>query len=98
MIDKGIHASMGTDSPVEPFDTMPNIYSAVTRKNITGEDKQVYLPDERINMEEAIYAYTVEGAYASGEEDIKGTITVGKFADFIILNRNLFDLDCDEEI
>ncbi|MEW8973077.1 MAG: amidohydrolase [Tissierellaceae bacterium] len=98
MIDKGIHLSFGTDCPVEPVNTMPNIYSAVTRKNITGDTKKVYLEDEKMTMEEAIHAYTVEGAYASREEDIKGTISEGKLADFIVLDRDLFALDSDEEI
>ena len=98
MIDKKIHVSFGTDCPVESFNTMPNIYSAVTRKNITGEEKKIYLPKEKMNMYEAIRAYTYEGAYASGEEDIKGTISPGKLADFIILDRDLFNLSSNEEI
>ncbi|SHJ18273.1 amidohydrolase [Lutispora thermophila] len=98
MADKGIHVSFGTDCPVESLNTMPNIYSAVTRKNVTGDQKKVYLSNEAMSMEEAIHAYTVEGAYASGEEDIKGSITNGKLADFIVLDRDLFDLSCDEDI
>lgn len=98
MIDKGVHVSFGTDCPVEPFNTIPNIYSAVTRKNITGDTKKVFLENEKLSMKEAIYAYTVEGAYASGEEDIKGSISKGKFADFIVLDRDLFNLNDEEEI
>lgn len=98
MIDKGIHASFGTDCPVETFNTMPNIYSAVARKNITNDDKKIYLPEEKISMNEAIKAYTIEGAYASGEEKIKGSISVDKLADFIVLNKDLFNLQNDEEI
>lgn len=98
MIDKGIHASFGTDCPVERFDTMPNIYTAVTRKNITGEEKKIYLPNQKLTMDEALKAYTIEGAYASGEEHIKGSITAGKLADFILLNKDLYNLDDDEEI
>ena len=98
MINKGIHASFGTDSPVEKFDTMPNIYSAVTREGITGEVKKVYLPNEKLSMDEALKAYTLEGAYASGEEDIKGSIAVGKLADFILLDKDLYNLNNDEEI
>ena len=98
MINKGIHASFGTDSPVEKFDTMPNIYSAVTRKGIAGEVKKIYLPNEKLSMDEALRAYTVEGAYASCEEDIKGSIAAGKLADFILLDRDLYNLSDDEEI
>lgn len=98
MIDKGIHVSFGTDCPVEPFNTMPNIYTAVTRKNITGDKKKVFLENQKLDMKKAIYAYTVEGAYASGEEDIKGSITTGKLADFIVLDIDLFNLKDEEEI
>ena len=98
MIDKGIHASFGTDCPVERFDTMPNIYTAVTRKGITGENIKVYLPNEKLSMDEALKAYTIEGAYASGEESIKGSISVGKLADFILLNKDLYNLSDNEEI
>lgn len=98
MVDKGIHASFGTDCPVEAFDTMPNIYSAVSRNNITGENKKSYLPEEKMSMLEAIKAYTIEGAYASGEEDVKGTICTGKLADFILLDKDLFSLSSHEEI
>jgi predicted amidohydrolase YtcJ len=96
MIDRGVRVSFGTDCPVEAFDTMPNIYSAVARKNITG-DRSVYLPREKTTMQEAIYSYTVEGAYATGEERKKGAISAGKLADFIVLSKNLFEID-DEEI
>ena len=98
MVDGSVHASIGTDCPVEAFDTMPNIYSAVARKNLTGAEKRVFLPQEKLSMEETIHAYTVEGAYASGEEDQKGTITAGKLADFIVLDRDLFTLSSEEEI
>jgi hypothetical protein len=98
MINNGIHASFGTDCPVETFDTMPNIYSAVTRKNLTDKDKRTYLPNEKMSMHEAIKSYTYEGAYASGEEEVKGTISMGKLADFIILDKDLFNLSSEEEI
>jgi hypothetical protein len=98
MINKGVHASFGTDCPVERFDTMPNIYSAVTRKGITGEDKKIYLPDEKLSMDEALKSYTIEGAYASGEEDIKGSITAGKLADFVLLDKDLYNLTDEKEI
>ncbi|HML37215.1 MAG TPA: amidohydrolase [Bacillota bacterium] len=98
LIDKGVHASIGSDSPVEAFDSMPNIYSAVARKNITGKEKRVFLPEQKMTMEEAIHAFTVEGAYASGEEAVKGTIAAGKLADFIVLDHDLFNLNNEEEI
>ncbi|MDR1271397.1 MAG: amidohydrolase [Clostridiales Family XIII bacterium] len=98
MMDMGIHASFGTDSPVEPFDPMRNIYCAVTQQNITGEGKRVFLPAQKVSMDEAVRAYTFESAYASGEEGIKGTIAAGKLADFVVLDHDLFDLESYEDI
>ena len=98
IIDKGIHASYGTDCPVESFRTMDNLYLAVARKNITGAEKRVHQEKERVSMEEAIYAYTVEGAYASSEEDVKGSIAAGMLADFIVLDRDLYNLENEEQI
>ncbi len=98
MLNKGIHVSFGTDCPVESLDTMPNIYTAVTRKNINGNEKKTYLENEKMSMYDALRAYTLEGAYASGEEKIKGTIAKGKLADFILLDKDLFNLKNDEEI
>lgn len=97
MADKGIHVSFGSDCPVESFNTMPNIYTAVTRRNITG-DGRVYLPEQAMSMEQAIKSYTAEGAYATNEEGKKGTITVGKLADFIVLDKDLFNLPDEGEI
>lgn len=97
MVELGVHVSFGTDCPVEAFDTMPNIYTAVSRKNITG-DRRAYLPEQAMTMEQAIRAYTAESAYATSEENKKGTISAGKFADFIILDRDLFSLESEEEI
>lgn len=96
LFENGVHLSFGTDCPVEKFDTMPNIYCAVTRQNVTGQSKRAFLPQEAMSVEQAVRAYTVEGAYASGEEDLKGTITPGKLADFIVLDRDIFQIDPEE--
>lgn len=97
MIDLGVPVSFGTDCPVESFNTMPNIYTAVSRKNVTG-DRREFLPEQKVSMHKAIRAYTVEGAYATNEEDKKGAITAGMLADFIVLSRDLFRRGSDEEI
>ena len=72
------------------------LYTAVTRQNVTGQGKQRFLPGQAMTMEQALKCYTIEGAYASGEEDQKGTITPGKLADFIVLDRDLFQIDPEE--
>ena len=98
LADKGVHVSFGTDCPVESCEPLPNIYTAVTRRGLTGEERPAYRPEERMSVYEAVRSYTVEGAYASGEEDLKGRIREGMLADFIIPDRDLFSLADPEEL
>ncbi len=96
--DSGALLSFGTDWPgtgaaeyhISP---MYGLYAAITRKTMTGEPKGGWFPEERVSMEEAIKAYTLNTAYANFEDDIKGSITPGKLADITVLDRNLFDVD-----
>lgn len=100
LMDRGVHVSFGTDCPVEAFNTMPNLYSAVSRRNITGghPGEKIYLPEQRVSMEEGIRAYTMEGAYVENMEEVRGSITREKTADFVVLDQNLFNLSTEEEI
>ncbi|MDW7668145.1 MAG: amidohydrolase [Bacillota bacterium] len=96
MIDMGIHLAGGSDAPVEKFDILPNIYSAVTRKDLNGNPKNGWLPEQKVSVEDALRMFTVEGAYASFEEDVKGTLEVGKYADLVVLEDNLFNINPDK--
>lgn len=96
MIDMGIHCPMGSDSPVETFNPMKGIYEAVTRKDLDGNPKGGWLAEQALTVEEALYAYTLEGAYASFEEEIKGSIEDGKLADIVVLNKNPYTVKPDE--
>ena len=98
LADKGVHVSFGTDCPVESCEPLPNIYTAVTRHCLTGDEQLTYRPEEGMSVYEAVRACTVEGAYASGEEDVKGMIREGMLADFIIPDRDLFSLADPEEL
>ncbi len=80
MLGAGACVAFGTDSPVEAIDVMPGLYHAMARH---------YLPDEAFTLDEALYAYTAAGAYASGEETQKGRIQPGMLADFALLDRPL---------
>lgn len=90
----GIHHPFGTDCPVESFDPFLGLYCAVTRKGFHSD--RVYLPEQAMTMEEAIDAYTAEGAYASGHEQVKGRIRAGMLADFAVLDRDLFSVPPEE--
>ena len=88
--DLGVHQSGGSDCPVEPCDPIPNIYYAVTRDNGKGGS---WYPENAVTMEEAIRMFTIEGAYAGYAEATRGSITVGKYADFVVLSQDLTKID-----
>lgn len=90
---QGVVTSFGTDSPVESFNPFPNIYSAVTRMDLSAKANAPYLPDEMFNMIDALKAYTLYGAYSAFEESIKGSLEIGKLADFLVLSDNLFEIE-----
>jgi hypothetical protein len=88
MINKGIPIAFGSDCPVEAMDIMPNLYSAVTRTDLSGNPRGGWMPEERLDIYTALKGFTTGGAYASGEASIKGTLEPGKLADFVILDQN----------
>ncbi len=75
---------------------MLGLYAAVTRKTLSGQSEGGWFPQEKITIAEAIRAYILNTAYAAYEEDIKGSITVGKLADFVVLSDNLLAMDSDD--
>ena len=95
MIDFKIHVSFGSDCPVEPFNVFKGIYCAVTRKDLTGLPEKGWLPEQKISVKNALYAFTKEGAYASFEEKIKGSIEEGMLADLIVIDRDIFTVPHD---
>ena len=85
-IDLGVHMSGGSDCPVEDCDPLANLYYAVTRM---GMDGKPWYPENAVTMEEALRMFTIEGAYSAFEESERGTITIGKYADFTVLDKNI---------
>ena len=96
MFDRGVNVACGSDCPVEPFNVLHGIYSAVTRKDLKGYPENGWMPEQRITVEQALHGYTLGAAYASFEEDIKGSITPGKLADFTVLSEDIFSIEQDE--
>jgi predicted amidohydrolase YtcJ len=82
MLDAGIHAAAGSDFSPGPFAALMGIQGMVTR---TGWDGTTWGANQRITVDEAIRVNTINGAWASHEEAIKGSITAGKLADFVVL-------------
>jgi len=82
MLDAGIHAAAGSDFSPGPFAPLMGIQGMVTR---TGWDGTTWGANQRVSVDEAIRINTLHGAYASGEERVKGSVSVGKLADFVML-------------
>ncbi|MTI58041.1 amidohydrolase [Geosporobacter ferrireducens] len=96
MMEKGVHVACGSDCPVEPFDVMPGIYAAVTRKDLKGHPPGGWMPEQRLTVQQALYGFTLGAAYASFEENFKGSIAVGKAADFAVLSEDIFTIESDK--
>ena len=90
LLDAGVHAAAGSDFSPGPFAPLMGIQGMVTRK---GWDGKVWGANQRISVEEAIRVNTTHGAYASKEENIKGSITPGKLADFVVLSEDPHTID-----
>jgi predicted amidohydrolase YtcJ len=84
----------GTDAPVEDVSALASYYSTVSR---VLRDGSVFFPDQRMSRMEALESYTINGAYASFEEYIKGTLTPGKLADITVLSKDILTIP-EEEI
>ncbi|ULT58677.1 amidohydrolase [Neobacillus drentensis] len=92
----GARIAFGSDFPVTSLNPMLEIYRAVTRVDYSGSIENVWNPEEGIALAEALKAYTLEPAYGTFRENELGTIEVGKLADIIVLDRNLFDVPTEE--
>ena len=93
LLDSGATLAFGSDWFVAPATPLEGIYAAVTRRTLDGKNPDGWVPEQKITVEEALKAYTVNGAYASFEEDIKGTLEPGKLADFVVLDRDITAID-----
>lgn len=89
-IDRGIIAAASSDSPVTDCNPLLGIHVAVNRRSKLGQEVG---SNQRIDVLEAIKLYTWNGAYASFEEDIKGSIEVGKLADFVVINSSILSTE-----
>jgi len=92
-LDNGVKMCFGTDWTVAPLDPLLGIYAAVTRRTLDDKNPDGWIPEQKISLEDAIKCYTINCAYASFEEDIKGTIETGKLADLIVLSEDIFSID-----
>lgn len=91
LMEAGATVAFGSDWFVAPPTPLEGIYAAVTRRTLDGANPDGWVPDQKITVEQALTAYTRNAAYASFEEDLKGTLEPGKLADITVIDRDLFD-------
>ncbi len=89
----GAVVTNGTDAPVESVDPLASYHCTVTRQ---ANDGSIFFADQAMTREEALRSYTLNNAYAAFEEDLKGTLEVGKLADITILSRDILTIPADE--
>ena len=88
--DAGAKVAFGSDWPVAPLDPFVGLDAAVTRRTLDGKNPGGWFPEQRITVAQAVEAYTLGSAYAAHQEADRGTLSVGKFADFVVLSQDIF--------
>ena len=96
MLDKKVRITNGSDFPVENANPLWGFYAAITRQDHEGKPAGGWRVKEALTREEALKSFTLDGAYAAFEEDIKGSIEVGKWADLVILTKNIMTIAPEE--
>lgn len=90
LMHSGAVVMNGTDAPVEDVDPIASYYATVSRRMADGA---VLYPDQRMDRMEALRSYTINAAFGAFEEDLKGTLELGKLADVSVLSRNILTID-----
>jgi hypothetical protein len=93
LMKSGAVVTNGTDAPVEDVSPIASFYATVTRKLADG---RVFYPDQRMSRMEALKSYTINTAYAAFEEDVKGSIKSGKYADLVVLSKDIMTVPDDQ--
>ncbi|NTV82270.1 MAG: amidohydrolase family protein, partial [Candidatus Aminicenantes bacterium] len=92
----GATLAFGSDWTVAPLDPVLGLYAAVTRRTLDGKNPGGWVAGEKVTVEEAVRAYTVNGAWTQFAESVKGTIAPGKLADLVVLDRDIFAIPPEE--
>ena len=92
LINHGAVLINGSDVPVEPIDPIASFYASTTRKTLKGLPDIGYEPKQKMTRIEALKSYTINAAYGAFEDQIKGSIEIGKYADFTVFSQNLITI------
>ncbi|MGI8785042.1 MAG: amidohydrolase [Acidobacteriota bacterium] len=92
LLDAGARLTFGSDWSVAPLSPLLGVYAAVTRRTLDDKNPSGWVPEQRISVEEALFAYTFNNAYGSFEEKVKGSVAVGKLADLVVLSEHLMEI------
>ena len=96
LINHGAILINGSDVPVEPIDPIASFYASTTRKTLKGLPSSGYEPEQKMTRIEAMKSYTINAAYGAFEEKLKGSIEIGKYADFAVFSQNLITVPDDK--
>jgi len=92
LLQSGAKVINGTDAPVEPVDPLPSFYASVSRRTLTGLPEGGFEPDQKMSRTEALRSFTLDAAFGEFEEDFKGSIEIGKAADFTVFDKNIMTI------
>ena len=96
LLDSGVRMPGGSDAPVESVRPLWGIYSAVTRQDHDPGNAAPWHPEQLVTREEALRMFTIDAAYGAFEEDLKGSLEVGKLADMVVLSRDIMTIAAPE--
>lgn len=96
LTESGAVVMNGTDAPVEPISAVACFYASVSRQTLQGTPEGGFEPDEKMSRLEALKSYTINNAYGAFEESIKGSIEVGKLADFTVFSQDIMSVAVDQ--
>lgn len=96
LVNSGVLVTGGSDCPVEPLDALKNLYCAVTRQDFEGRPKGGWQPEEKLGIQQALTLCTQNLAVLEGKETSRGTLSEGKWADFVMLDRDIFAIEPQE--
>lgn len=96
LLKTGARIVNGTDAPVEPLNPLPSFYASVTRKTLRGFPEGGFEPEEKMTRAQALQSYTLDAAFGAFQDEMLGSVEVGKFADFAIFSKDIMTIDAEE--